>query len=249
MTTIEIPKEVVALSTDAENQITIAKGFIIQGQDDYQLAADQLKQIKNKGKALDEQRKKMTQPLDSAKKSIMDFFRTPGEFLAEAETIIKGAMLQYSKAEERRRIEEERKAQEEANRLAAIAKEKADKEAAEAKAQAEKDAELARSTGNDDIADMILEKAAEPVFIEPVITVPIPPPATAPKVQGASIRKTYSCEVVDKIALCRAIAEGKCQPRFMVPDMAALRNEATNAKDDFNMPGCKLLIVESVVSR
>ena len=76
MTTISIPAEVVALSNDAENQIQIAKGFVIRWQDDYQLAADQLKQIKSKGKALEEQRKTMTQPLDAAKKSIMDFFNS-----------------------------------------------------------------------------------------------------------------------------------------------------------------------------
>lgn len=248
MTTIEIPQEVVALSADAENQIVIAKGFMICDQYDYQLAADQLKQIKQKGKALEDQRKTMTQPLDAAKKSIMDFFRKPGEFLGEAETIIKGAMLQYSKAEEARRIEAERKAREEAAKIEAEAKAKAEKEAAEIKAKAEEAAELARSTGNEDIAEMILEQAAKPVEAVPAIVF-VHEPAKAPSVQGASIRKTYGAEVVDKIALCRAIADGKIHHRFVDANMPALNNEATHAKDDFSIPGCAVVIRETVVSR
>lgn len=249
MTTISIPSEVAELSADAESQIAIAKSFVIAGQQDYQLAADQLKQLKSKAKIIETKRKEMTAPLDATKKAIMDFFRPANDFLAEAESIIKAAMLHYSKMEEQRRLVEERKAREEAARIEAEARAKAEKEAAEAMVKAEAEAEIARATGNDDIAEMILERAeTTPLPIAP-ITVSVIQPAKAPTVQGASIRKNYYCEVVDKIALCRAIAEGKASPRFMVPDMAALNNEATHAKDDFVVPGCEVMIRETVVSR
>ncbi len=244
---MEIPKEIVALSHDAEGQIVIAKSFVITTQGDYQLAADQLRQIKQKGKILEEQRKNMTKPLDDSKKAIMDFFRKPGEFLTEAESIIKGAMLLYSKAEEARRQEKERKARAEAERIREEAQAKAEKEQEEARKQAEEAAAIARDMGDEELAKQIMEEETSPVA--QIVILPEVQAAIAPKVQGASIRKTFSCEVVDKMALVRAILEGTAHPRFLVPDMAALRNEATYAREEFNIPGCKVVIKEIVASR
>jgi hypothetical protein len=101
---------------EAEQILALAKSVTIKTQDQYENAALTLKDIKAKAARLEEERKKITTPLDTAKKAVMDLFRKPTDFLAEAERIIKGSMITYSNEQERLRLEAERKAQEAAKK-------------------------------------------------------------------------------------------------------------------------------------
>ncbi|MEP0814539.1 MAG: hypothetical protein HRF49_07735 [bacterium] len=115
---IQRPDEA-AMNSGAAAMLEAARQIVISNEDQYHRAGVELQGIKKRAKELDEYRKSITAPLDKAKKSIMDLFRAPLEFLAEAETVIKRAMLTYQQAAEAKRIEEETRLREaEAARLA-----------------------------------------------------------------------------------------------------------------------------------
>ena len=167
-----------ALASEAESTLTLAKEYVIDGPEMYGLAADELKSIKAKAKDLDEMRKSMTRPLDDAKKRIMDFFNKPLSFLTEAESLIKRSMLTYDREQERKRQEEEARlrelARQEQERLRKEAEEKAAALIAEGKA----------------------EEAAE--IKQDVPVVPLPTVRTEqPKVAGISRRQVWKARVID----------------------------------------------------
>ena len=95
-----------ALSGAAVAVLEAAKQIVIKSPDMYQMAANELQSIKRRTKELDDQRKKITKPLDDAKKSTMDLFRAPLEFLTQAEEVVKRAMLAYQQEQERIRLDE-----------------------------------------------------------------------------------------------------------------------------------------------
>ena len=84
-----IPQEAVVLAKEAEEMMVGANRYKITTATEYTGAAEQLKLVKAKAKDLDTTRKNLTQPIDESKKRIMDFFRAPLQFLADAEAAIK----------------------------------------------------------------------------------------------------------------------------------------------------------------
>jgi hypothetical protein len=147
----------------------------------FGIAADELRAVKAAANKLDADRREIVDPLNKVVKTINDRYRPAGEFLAEAEKIIKAAMLGYQNeqdriaaeakrkaeeaaAEERRRLAEEarlREAKAEAERQA-IAKAEADRAAA-AKAERERiqrEADEAKAKGDAEAARRADEAAA-----------------------------------------------------------------------------------------
>src|SRR5690606_29862260 len=115
----------------AEKTLQLVRDYQIQTAADYEGAAEQLKAIKSKAKSLDEQRKAITKPLDDAKRQVMNLFRPPLQFLADAESLIKRSMADFQREQERLRLEAQRKAEEQARkeqeRLARRAEQAAEK--------------------------------------------------------------------------------------------------------------------------
>lgn len=134
--TIQTP-DAGALNKSAENFLASARSIVIDSPEMYQTAVTELQQIKRKSKDLEEQRVGLVAPLNAVVKKINDMFRAPLEFLAQAESTIKGAMITFDREQERIAAENRRKAEE------AAAKERArlqaEAAAAEAKAKAEED--------------------------------------------------------------------------------------------------------------
>lgn len=114
--------EVANLVNAARQSFDIAKAYVVDGPDMYSLAGNELKEIKSRRKAIDDQRKMMTKPLDESKAAIMDFFRTPLSMLDDAEAAIKRAMLTYQQEEQRKEREAREKAAAEARLIEAEAK-------------------------------------------------------------------------------------------------------------------------------
>jgi len=171
-----------AVEAKARAALDTARAIVIDSPDMYEIAAGELKGIKARYNALDEQRKSMTGPLREAEKRINDFFRAPLTFLEQAEATVKDSMLTYHKAEEAKRLEAQRLADEaaaaERRRLAAeaaAAEAKAREEAAriaaeieakEAAARAEREkaeaeARAAAEAGNRAEAERLAKVAAE----------------------------------------------------------------------------------------
>ena len=89
-----------------------AKQIVIKTPEQYEEAADILKEIKGRAKTLEETRKKITKPLLTAKKEVDTLFKAPAESLKQAELSIKRGMVTYTKEAEAKRKELEAKARE-----------------------------------------------------------------------------------------------------------------------------------------
>jgi len=88
--------------------------IIISDQEGYQLAADNLKAVKNKAKELEDLRMSMTRPLDDSKKKIIDLFKPADNLLKQVKDRICSAMLTFQQAEDKRLAEERKKLAEQA---------------------------------------------------------------------------------------------------------------------------------------
>lgn len=146
--------------------------------------------------------------------------------LVEAERFAKGAMTTWQ-------LEQEAKARVEQRRLEDEARKRAEEEKL-------LDAIDAEQAGEPEVAERIL---AEPV-VAPVVRVAPP----VPQVAGISMRETWSAEVVDLMALVRAVAEGKVPLRVLVVDSVFLNGQARALRGDLNYPGIRAVSKRSVSS-
>jgi hypothetical protein len=136
-----------------------------------------------------------------------------------ARKIIKPKITRWEQEQEDIRRDLERKAQEEARRR-------------------EEEARLA-------LAVEAESANATPEVIEEIMSTPmqIVTPVVAPtyaKTKGFTSRANYRAEVVNMRELCRAIADGK-QPVSLVEATAALNGLARAMKEQFNVPGCRVV--------
>jgi hypothetical protein len=165
---------------EAESLFNEARQIAIINQNQYEGAAITLKTIKNFAKQLDDERTKITKPMDAAKKAVLDLFRKPASILEQAELTVKRSMLAYT-------TEQERIQKAEQARLDEIARKEREKlEAQAAKAQA---------AGKVEKAEAIMEKAQ-------VVAAPVVEPTVA-KTAGISYRTVWEFEIVDETAIPR----------------------------------------------
>lgn len=206
--------------------LALAVEFKIVTQEHYVGSADLLTQIKSKQKELDELRRSMTRPLDDAKARIMNLFRPAAERLGQAEDVLKGAMIGFTREQERIRQEAER-----------IAREAAEKEAERLRRQAER----ARAKGKEERAEDLEEQAEE---------VPVPiVPSQVPAAPGVAFRTTWRAEVHDPKALVIAVAEGHHPLTLLQPNMVALNGLARSLKKELKIPGVRAVSDEGVAAR
>jgi hypothetical protein len=213
---------------ERETAMTVgtASAVVIVDDATFEGAAGVLRTIKGRHNELDALRKGITKPLDDAKKAVMNMFRTPLERLKNAENITKASMLTYTREQEAKRVAEEARLQE-------IARKEREK--------IERAAERAAKAGKEEKAEA-LEAIAE--------AVPVPVVAEAtPKVAGQSVRNTYHAQVTDKMALIKAVAEGKAPDVLLEPNMTALNGQARALKQAMNYPGVQLRIEQTLSSR
>ena len=198
------------LAIEAEHILTTAKGYAVATVAEYEGAANELKTIKAKAKEIDGQRVFLKAPVLEQAKRIEDFFRAPLKFLADAESLLKRAMLSYQQAEEAKRLEAERKAQDAARKEQEDLRRKAaeaERVAAEKAAELRRLAEAAAAAGRADEASKLAAKAeavtekAEAkagTIQEQAASVIIPTIAKElPKVAGISTRKVWKHRVTD----------------------------------------------------
>jgi len=166
---------------EAVSMLTEARGFKIANNEQYAQAAEFLKTIKSFARTVEEARKRITGPLDIAKKSVMDLFRGPEMALTEAEVAVKKVMLGYQQEQERIRKEQERKAQELAKKEEEKAKEKLEAKAAKAE-----------SRGDLETASELREKKEEVFVPRPIVA------SSMEKVAGVSTKKVWKARVNNK---------------------------------------------------
>jgi len=198
--------------------------MVISNQQDYELGADVLKEIKARHKELDSQRKEITRPIDTAKKAVMDLFRQPLEMLSKAESKVKSLMIGYTN-------EQERLAEEERKRLQKIA----DKEAERQKKLMDAKIERAKASGK--------EEKAEIFEIEKENIIPIAAPVVAPAIEtpkGVSYREKFTAEVIDFKIL---------PDEYKLPNQSALDKIVQATKGSLQIPGVKIHSQKVLASR
>ncbi len=223
---IQTPSPAV-LSRGADAALALVNEFEVTDEATYGLAAEELQAIKARAAKLEEQRKSITAPLDSAKKAVMDLFRGPIEVLAKAEGILKGKLLGYQQEQQRianeARIAAERAAEEQRQRV-----------------QAEAQALAAQGrTG---------EAAVKEQVAQMIVAAPIAAPAPAP-VKGLSTRETVEFEVVDLLALVKAAAEKPELVALLAVDSVKLRAYVKGLGLQCNLPGVRVFTKQSLASR
>ncbi|HEY9874609.1 MAG TPA: hypothetical protein V6D12_14310 [Candidatus Obscuribacterales bacterium] len=196
---------------ETETMLSDARLVVIKNQEQYNAAVETLKIIKAKAKDLEIERKRITTPLDAAKSAIMDLFRKPTEYLAEAEKIVKTACVAYTTEQERIRLEQERKLQEEARK----AEEKR-------KRELEEQAKKWEAKGNAEKAEEKRQMAEEVYVPTPVV------PVQVEKAANESYREIWKFRIVDESLIPR---------EYLVVDEKLLGQTARNGKGKIKVPG------------
>ena len=233
------------LTQASEAALSSAKDLVIDSADMYQIAAEELREIKAMQKRVEEQRTKITVPLNAALKAVNDLFRAPAAFLVQAEAAVKKPMVEWTTEQERlaavARREAEEQARKERERLAAIQREaeEAQRRAAEASRKAHEEAQRLAAAGDAaaavaaqqeaqaqaEVAEAAQSQAEEAAFTADIVT--FAPAAEAPaKVSGISGRVTYSAHVDDLLALIKAVAAGTAPIQAICADEKFLGAQA-----------------------
>lgn len=215
------------LRRGASAALELVREFQITDAATFEIAADELKAIKAKATALDEQRKAITSPLDAAKKAVMDLFRAPLETLAEAERLLKSSMLGYQQAE----AAKAREAQLAAERAAEETRKRIEAEAAALAAEGR--------TG---------EAVVKQQVAQMVVAAPIAAPAP-PAVKGISTATTIDFEVVDLLALVQHVAANPEKLNLIAIDSVKLRAYVKGLGLQCNLPGVKVFPKQTLAAR
>lgn len=248
----------------ARQMLAEARAYQIDCQELAEAAAEDLGAIKAKIKELNEQRLSMTRPLDESKKRIMELFAGPLSTLEQAENDMKRSIGDWH-ARERARLEAERKAQEEAARKAREALEAQHREErarleAE-RIEAERKAREASASGDADAAAAAAVqasvKAAEAAAAQEQAAIQnmamaamVPATAAAPeKLAGISTRQDWKAEVVDLMALVKAVAAGEASIELLEANTKEIGKRAKALRQEFKAPGIRVYPVDVVSAR
>ena len=219
---------------------------VIKSSDDAQAVAGYLTRIKDIRKKIADFFRGDIDKAHELHKSLLAKMKQVEAKPIEVEAQCKRLLTDWQVAEQARirkaQEEADRKAQEEANRIAREqAIEAARIAAAEAKAQGDKKAaELARKEAE------AIKAGKMQVVAAPVASVAID---QSPKLEGASPRETWSADVYDLIALCKAIGASKIGVEYVEANMTALNGVARATKGGVMIPGVKMVKKYGTASR
>lgn len=221
----QIEKQAHELEEQATATLAQAKDFTVATTQDYETAGTQLKVIKDRARDLDNQEKSITKPINDSLRQIRDLFRRPKDVLANAERALKQAMTSYYQAQERKRLEEQRKVEEaarkERERLARLA-------------------EKAEQRGDEQKAEQFEERATQ--VQAPVIA------QQKPRMSGVSVREVWKYEITDKMALIKAVADGKASPDLLSVNGAEIGRRVRALKGEFNVAGIRAYAEKSMAA-
>lgn len=204
----------------ADYFIALAKGIKIESAEDYELAADELHNVKAFWRTLEDERVSLVGPLNTVVDKLNARFQPLLKALCgdgkkppceNAEAIIKAAMVSWQQKEEARIAEEQRQA---AARAEAERKRLADEAAAREReaAEAAAAAQAAAAAGDEQAAAAAQEQAEQAAaqaaaLAHTAAVVTAPPAAPAFRATGISTPKTLDYEITDKAAFMRFALE------------------------------------------
>jgi hypothetical protein len=256
---IEQPDQ--TLFKSAINALNMAKAYEIDSPAVRDMAAGELVKIVTLKKRVEEQRKTITKPLDAAKSAVMDLFRPPTTYLEQAETILKGAISSFDRAEEQRRIAEQARLEEAARQERARLEQEAAARNAAARAEAaqiQREAEAAAAAGKEEEAarlnaqaeSRVEQGAAEVATLQMTSQLVTAPMTAAPrKAAGVSSRKVWKAEVNDKLAFIQFIAAHPEYLELVEPNMPAVNKIALALKANCPIKGVRVFEDSVIAAR
>ena len=152
----------------------------IETQIGYENAITIVKEIETYASKLEDERLKITRPLDAAKNAVMDLFRPAKDKLQLISDTLRKRINNYAYEQEQKRQAEQRKAQQLADR-------EAEKERQRLLARAEK----AKESGKEAKAEALQEQAEAVVPIAPIVMPKIEQP------KGVAMKTLWKYKVVD----------------------------------------------------
>lgn len=242
-----------ALPGMAQGILEVAESYTIDSAEMFSLAGQELRTIATKRKQIEEERLKITRPLDATKAAIMTFFKRPTELLEKAEAVLKQSMIAYE-SEQRRKADEERRAAEARARQEREAAAKAQREAEEVARKAE---EAAAAESNKAEAERLSREAKDAraaaaeaqAQVELAEVAPPLPAVIAPKADGVSFRTTWKAEVT---SLADLVAECANRPELLgllTVDVPALNEFARRTKGALQVTGVRFYEDKTAAAR
>lgn len=194
-----------------------AEAVVVNDEPSYQEALLIGQECARRSKAVEDLFKPSREAAHKAWKTITETVASfTGPLETARKTVTRKATI-WQQAEQQKRDEEARIAQEMANR-----------EAEERRIAA---AVQMEAEGRQKLADAII---AAPVVAPVVQAAPIAKPA------GVSVRENWQAEVVDFERLVKAVSEGKVSSAVLEPNMTTIRAMAKAMKDKTNIPGIRV---------
>jgi hypothetical protein len=217
--------EVRAIVDDARTLLAEAETFRVTNADQYIDAATRLKHVKAKQKDLRGLREAITKPMNAALAAVRDLFARPEGALRSAESMLKAAIDEYDMEIERKRLEHQRKLDEDAERQ---------------RRRLEQQAERAAGKGQSDKAAELNERAA--MIVSPIVQ------HESPKVGGISHRETWHAEITDLRALVRGVADGRVPLAAIEANRTFLNGQARALRAELRYPGVHAVPERSIAA-
>lgn len=229
------------LEMNADGAIASLREFIIDSPSMYEIAGEELRNVKANQKTVEATRVSITKPLNDALRAANAVFAKPAAKWMQAEITIKDAMTTYKDQQDALA----REAQAVADKATKLQRLTLMAESAKAYEEAQK----AASAGDMEAAEAATEAAEAASLMSEVLT-HTPTVVAAPKVAGISTRTTYTAAITDLKALVTAVAEGKAPLECLVADTSFLGAQARAYKKvGLLFPGVQVNASSSIAAR
>lgn len=243
------------LARQSTDIVTRAKALTITDPASFERAGEMLQALKDKARQIEEFFEADIQRAHAAWKGLTTKRASFLDPLKEAITIVSSRYATFAQ-EEKRKAEAERRRREEDARKAEEERLRAEAEARRQEAERLEEERAQRATTIAE-RDALLEKAEElkadaqqldltaATVQAPVVHVA--PTVTPPK--GVTVKSNWTHEVTDKLALVKAVAEGKVSVEAVLPNDTYLRARAKADKNTVQIPGVRFFDAGSVSHR
>lgn len=194
--------------------LALAQQYVVDSPEALAAAADELNSVQKLMAGIIKRRRQITDPIDEAKRQVMELFRPFVERCETSKDLLTGGIRDYEQA----LAEQRRKAEQEAR-----------DEAARERARLRESAREAAQQGEILLADELQEQAA----LVPTLPVDVPDG----RVAGINLRHEWRAVVTDRKALLRAVADGLVPDNVIAINQRALDAAAAAHQSSLNWPG------------
>lgn len=230
---------------DSKNMILAAiklcgdiESLKIQNDEQYKKANSILADVKKSKSLLTANRQQITKPFKDKVGAIEGEYREPIKNLENAKAVISKAMGSYFQEKERRRIEEQRKLEAEAEEQ----RKKAESAAEREKAKAEK----YRMQGREEMAEKAEARADLKADAATNAVAPVIEPK---KLAGLSFRTDYEVSITEKEKAINALMANPMLSVAVTIDTGAIARICKAMKQAFDLPGIRIAEKKTPVNR